>query len=64
MDRMDSQIRYTASERSWLTSMYASSVRIKKVDEHYEVFVNGKFYFSADNYNEVIKDLLSAGEVL
>ena len=32
-------------------------IKIKQVREHYEIYINGKFYCSADNLKEVEKEL-------
>ena len=36
--------------------MNASDIRIIRVEEHYEVWIDGKFYCSADTMNEAIKE--------
>lgn len=34
-----------------------SCLDIRQVDEHYEVYIDGKFSFSADTMEEVIREL-------
>lgn len=37
-------------------------IKIEQVMEHWQVYINGKFFCSADSYNEAIKEIRSAYE--
>lgn len=39
-------------------------IRIQKVKDHYEIYVNGQFHSSEDNMQEVTEELESMEEIL
>lgn len=41
-------------------AMDIHEIKIEQVMEHYHVYINGKFFCSADTYNEAVKEVRSA----
>lgn len=39
----------------------SDDVEIKQIHSHWEVYINGEFYCSADNYTEAVDELMSLG---